>query len=160
MSPQTETSLRFTGGYPPLPVVVFAFGLAALMWFLYRRELKFVSSRFAQVPAILRSLAVFILVLALAGPILRHVTTLRQLGRVVVAVDSSASMQLTDEAAGATPGTAKTRFLRAEDLLLKGTTPLLKKLVVKKFLHPRYNPRNLRSLTPGSPSIAIKSKTQ
>ena len=128
MSPQTETSLRFTGGYPPLPVVVFAFGLAALMWFLYRRELKFVSSRFAQVPAILRSLAVFILVLALAGPILRHVTTLRQLGRVVVAVDSSASMQLTDEAAGAAPGTAKTRFHRAEDLLLKGTTPLLKKL--------------------------------
>ncbi|MFC5454191.1 hypothetical protein [Prosthecobacter fluviatilis] len=124
----TETTLRFTGGYPPLPVLVLAFGLAALMWFLYRRELKYVGSRAAQVPAILRSLAVFILVLALAGPILRHVTTLRQLGRVVIAVDSSASMQLTDEAPGAAAGTSKARFQRAEDLLLKGATPLLKKL--------------------------------
>jgi hypothetical protein len=128
MTPQTETTLRFTGGYPPLPVVLLAFGLAALMWFLYRRELKFVGSRAAQVPAVLRSLAVFILVLALAGPILRHVTTLRQLGRVVIAVDSSASMQLTDETADKSAGTAKARFQRAEDLLLKGTTPLLKKL--------------------------------
>jgi uncharacterized membrane protein len=125
MSPQTETTLRFTGGYPPFPVIVIAFGLAFVMWFLYRRELKFVSSRFAKVPALLRSLAVFILVLALAGPVLRHVTTLRQLGRVVIAVDSSASMQLTDDNGNKS---AKPRFQRAEDLLLKGTTPLLKKL--------------------------------
>jgi hypothetical protein len=125
MNPQTETTLRFTGGYPPLPVIVVAFGLAVLMWWLYRRELKFVGSRFAQVPAILRSLAVFILVLALAGPVLRHVTTLRQLGRVVIAVDSSASMQLTD---GTDEAKSKSRFHRAEDLLLKGTNPLLKKL--------------------------------
>jgi hypothetical protein len=124
----TETTLRFTGGYPPLPVVVVAFVLAGIMWWLYRRELKFVSSRAAQVPAILRSLAVFILVLALAGPILRHVTTLRQLGRVVVAVDSSASMQLTDDTADKTASASKSRFHRAEDLLLKGATPLLKKL--------------------------------
>ena len=125
MSPQTETTLRFTGGYPPFPVIVIAFGLAMAMWFLYRRELKFVSSRFAKVPALLRSLAVFILVLALAGPVLRHVTTLRQLGRVIIAVDSSASMQLSDDS---DEKSAKSRFQRAEDLLFKGTTPLLKKL--------------------------------
>ncbi|MCB1278586.1 vWA domain-containing protein [Prosthecobacter sp.] len=128
MSPQTETTLRFTGGYPPLPVILLAFGLAGLMAWLYRRELKFVTSRFAQVPALLRSLAVFILVIALAGPVLRHVTTLRQLGRVVIAVDSSASMQLTDETADKSAGASKSRFHRAEDLLLKGATPLLKKL--------------------------------
>ncbi len=125
MTPETETTLRFTGGYSPLPVVLIAFGLAGVMWFLYRRELKFVSSPFAKVPALLRSLAVFILVLALAGPVLRHVTTLRQLGRVVIAVDSSASMQLNDDVGG---GTGKSRFQRAEDLLFKGGTPLLKKL--------------------------------
>jgi hypothetical protein len=125
MNPQTETTLRFTGGYAPLPVIVLAFGLAALMWFLYRRELKFVSSRFAKVPAILRALAVFLLVIALAGPVLRHVTTLRQLGRVIIAVDSSASMQLTD---GTEDKSSKTRFHRAEDLLLKGASPLIKKL--------------------------------
>jgi hypothetical protein len=128
MSPQTETTLRFTGGYPPLPVILLAFGLAGLMGWLYRHELKFVSSRFAQVPAVLRSLAVFILVIALAGPVLRHVTTLRQLGRVVIAVDSSASMQLADETADKSGSTSKSRFHRAEDLLLKGATPLLKKL--------------------------------
>ena len=125
MTPQTETTLRFTGGYPPFPVIVIALGLAVAMWFLYRRELKFVSSRLAKVPAILRSLAVFILVLALAGPVLRHVTTLRQLGRIVIAVDNSASMQLSDDS---DEKSAKTRFQRAEDLLFKGTTPLLKKL--------------------------------
>lgn len=125
MNPITETTLRFTGGYPPFPVVMTAFGLAVAMWFFYRRELKFVSSRLAKVPAILRALAVFILVLALAGPVLRHVTTLRQLGRVVIAVDSSASMQLSDDS---DEKSAKTRFQRAEDLLFKGATPLLKKL--------------------------------
>ena len=97
MTPTTETTLRFTGGYPPLPVILGAFVLAAAMWFLYRRELKFVASPLAKVPALLRSLAVFILVIALAGPVLRHVTTLRQLGRVIIAVDSSASMQLSDD---------------------------------------------------------------
>ena len=125
MTPETETTLRFTGGYPPLPVVLLAFGLAGAMWFLYRRELKFVSAPLAQIPALLRSAAVFILVLALAGPVLRHVTTLRQLGRVVIAVDSSASMQLNDDP---NDGSAKTRYQRAEDLLFKGGTPLLKKL--------------------------------
>ncbi|MBE2285974.1 MAG: hypothetical protein IAE77_21130 [Prosthecobacter sp.] len=132
MNPTTETSLRFTGGYAPLPVILLAFGLSALMWFLYQRELKFIGGRFAKVPAVLRALAVFLLVIALAGPVLRHVTTLRQLGRVIIAVDSSASMQLTDDngdqtASDANPG-AKSRFQRAEDLLLKGTTPLVKKL--------------------------------
>ena len=125
MNPQSETTLRFTGGYPPLPVIVVAFGLAGLMWWLYRRELKFVGSSFAQGCLIRRERFGFLLVLALAGPILRHVTTLRQLGRVVIAVDSSASMQLTD---GTDEAKSKSRFHRAEDLLLKGTNPLLKKL--------------------------------
>jgi len=124
----TETTLRFTGGYPPLPVLALAFGLAALMWWLYGRESRFGSGALAKVPALLRSLAVFVLVMALAGPVLRHVTTLRQLGRVVIAVDGSASMQLTDEATEKSATTTKSRYLRAEDLLLKGTTPLLKKL--------------------------------
>lgn len=127
MNSQTETTLGFNGGYPPLVVVLSGLGLAVLMWFLYRRELKFVAGRWAQVPAVLRALAVFLLVLAFAGPFLRHVTTLRQLGRVVVAVDSSASMQLTDDMEDKS-ASAKTRFQRAEDLLLKGANPLLKKL--------------------------------
>ena len=108
----TETTLRFTGGYPPLPVLAAAFGLAALMWWLYGRESRFGGGALAKLPALLRSMAVFVLVMALAGPVLRHVTTLRQLGRVVIAVDGSASMQLTDEAAEKSATTTKSRVRR------------------------------------------------
>ena len=130
MTPTTETTLRFTGDHPVIAVWVLAVALALAMWFLYRRELKFHDSPFAWVPAVLRSLAVFILVLALAGPVLRHVTTQRQLGRVIIAVDASASMRLEDgeKAPAATAKDSKTRFQRAEDIIFKGTVPLLQKL--------------------------------
>jgi hypothetical protein len=121
MNPTTETTLRFTGDYPVTTVWLLAFGLAAAMWFLYRRELKFVGSAWGWVPAALRCLSVFLLVLALSGPVMRRETTQRQLGRVVLAVDTSASMKLEDEGGVA-------RLLRAEKMLLGGTTPLLKKL--------------------------------
>lgn len=131
MNPTTETTLRFTGDWQTLPVFLAAFGLAALMWFIYRRELKFHGGRFVWLPAMLRSLAVFVLVLALASPVLRHVTTQRQLGRVVIAVDASASMNLTDDskgADGATIRSAATRYQRAQNLLFSGAQPLIQRL--------------------------------
>lgn len=132
MNPTTETTLHFTGDYPALAIWALAFGLAAAMWFLYRREVKLLGSPLAWVPAALRSLAVFILVLALSGPVLRKETTQRQLGRVILAVDTSASMKLEDEAISSDPGAAPAnttaRLTRAERMLLAGNTPLLKKL--------------------------------
>ncbi len=137
MNPTTETTLRFTGDYPVMAIVGVALVLALAMWFLYRRESKFHSSRFAWVPAALRSLAVFILVLALSGPVMRRETTQRQLGRVILAVDTSASMKLEDDltAKESGPGDAsaarqspEARLTRAEKMLLSGSTPLLKKL--------------------------------
>lgn len=141
MTPTTETTLRFTGDYSVMGVWAAAFGLAALMWFLYRREAVPGGGLAARLPAAARSLAVFILVLALSGPVLRRETTQRQLGRVVLAVDTSASMKLEDDlapaAAGAeaaVPATAgggrgsQPRLQRAEQLLLGGVTPLIKKL--------------------------------
>lgn len=131
MNPTTETTLRFAGDYSVVTVWVLAFGLSALMWFLYRRELKFQTGRFAWVPAACRTLAVFLLVLALSGPVLRRETTQRQLGRVVLAVDTSASMKLEDapaEAAEKTSASSDSRLTRAEKVLLGGSTPLLKKL--------------------------------
>ncbi|GEP44363.1 VWA domain-containing protein [Brevifollis gellanilyticus] len=145
MNPTTETTLRFAGDYSVITVWALAFGLSALMWLLYRRELKFQTGRFAWVPAACRTLAVFILVLALSGPVLRRETTQRQLGRVVLAVDTSASMKLEDdvdrtfqfgpgEDGEATRKTnsevhsADSRLTRAEKILLGGNTPLLKKL--------------------------------
>ena len=93
---KTETLLRFTGDWPVLPVLGVAALLALVMFFYYRRELRFHQGPARWVPALLRALAVFILALTLSGPVLRHVTTLRQLGRVVLAVDASASMSYTD----------------------------------------------------------------
>jgi hypothetical protein len=128
MTPTTETTLRFAGDYPVIGVWVLAFGLAAAMWFLYRREMKFLSGPLAWVPAACRTLAVFILVLALSGPTLRRETTQRQLGRVVLAVDTSASMKLEDDASDKKNASSDSRLIRAEKILLGGTTPLLKKL--------------------------------
>ncbi|MDZ4287081.1 MAG: vWA domain-containing protein [Prosthecobacter sp.] len=134
MQPTTETTLRFTGDYPVITVWALAFGLAAVMWFLYRREAKLHGGPLAWLPGALRSLAVFVLVLALSGPVMRRETTQRQLGRVVVAVDTSASMKLEDaaveksETTGSATQSGIPRFTRAERLLLAGTTPLLKKL--------------------------------
>ena len=96
MPPTTETLRRFTGDWPLLPVVGVALALAVLMYLLYRREIRMRPDPWVRLPAVMRSLAVFLIVLALAGPVLRHVTTTRQLGRVVIAVDASSSMKLTD----------------------------------------------------------------
>ena len=130
MNPTTETTLRFTGDWPVLPVFALATGLALLMLLLYRREVRLHPGPLAWVPAILRSLAVFILILALAGPVMRHVTTFRQLGRVIIAVDASASMKLTDAVAGeaSSPATESSRWQRLERLLFDGASPLIGKL--------------------------------
>lgn len=129
MNPVIETTLRFTGDYPALGVFALALGLAAAMWFLYRRESRHQTGPATWLPALLRSVAVFILVLALSSPVLRRETTRRQLGRVVVAVDTSASMKLEDTGPDAPAGShADSRLIRAEKLLLGGASPLLKKL--------------------------------
>ncbi len=139
MNPVTETTLRFTGDWPLVAVLLAALGLSGLMLWLYRREIRLHPSRMAWLPATLRALVVFILVLALAGPVLRHITTYRQLGRVIIAVDASASMKLEDtpittELSGTRQPAVRTggepsRFERAEHLLFGGATPLLKKLI-------------------------------
>lgn len=146
MPPTTETTLRFAGDHPVIGVWALAVGLAVLMGWLYRREMRFQSGPLAWVPAACRTLAVFLLVLALSGPVLRRETTQRQLGRVVLAVDTSASMKLEDDVAALTAaspasgesnaaeaGAAQTRSMesrlsRAEKILLAGATPLVKRL--------------------------------
>lgn len=143
----TETLLRFTGNWPVGPVLGAACGLALLMFFYYRRELRMHTGPSRWVPAVLRALAVLILVLALAGPILRHVTTFRQLGRVVLAVDASASMSFTDDTLslnkkGATPAPepaaptetsrrSQSRFALVEKALLDPTNSLVRKISQK-----------------------------
>lgn len=143
MNPETtSTMLRFTGDWPALPVFGLALGLGVLMFFYYRRELRFHTGPSRWVLPLLRSLAVFILVLCLAGPVMRSVTTFRQLGRVVIVADASASMSFTDEIAGnpasgaaapkPSPSTAATsRFTRVEKSLLDPAGSLIRKLAEK-----------------------------
>lgn len=119
---QTETLLRFTGDWSAVPVFALALALAAAMFFYYRRELRYHSGVSRWMPAALRALAVFILVLCLSGPVLRRVSTFRQLGRVVIVADASASMNFTDSEGTKPVNQAQkteTRFTRLEQALLK-----------------------------------------
>jgi uncharacterized membrane protein len=122
MNAVTQTTLRFTGDWPLWPVLGAAVGLGLLMYVLYRREIKFHPDRGARIPAVCRALAVVLLVLALAGPVLRHETTQRQLGRVILALDASESMRLTDGES------TTTRWQRLNDLLFKSKPSLLTKI--------------------------------
>lgn len=131
----TTTTLRFTGDHPAWMILPVALGLALIMAWLYSRELRRAQNphgKRAWLLVLLRSLAVFIAVLTLSGPVLRHTTIDRNLNRVVLALDASSSMRLTDEESplDARGGTADsqldlTRWERAQELLFKGPQPLL-----------------------------------
>ena len=133
MTPEepSQTMLRFTGDWPVWPVLGVASALALVMFLYYRRELRQHEGISRWMPALLRALAVFLLVLCLAGPVLRNVTTHRQLGRVVIAVDASASMSFADGNAGKTKAAGsriESRFARAEHALLDPANSLVRKL--------------------------------
>lgn len=127
MNATHRTALRLTGEYPAALVLLAALSAAALMWWLYRRERS--AAPVHWLPAACRSLAVFLLVLAFSAPVLRHETLTRRLNRVIVALDTSASMRLEDPAAGKPEGQpSPTRMERAQRLLLQPQTGLLSQL--------------------------------
>lgn len=88
------TELRFAGGLPLWVVVSIALLLALLAWLLYRRELR--EGVMGWVLPTLRALAVLLIVLMLSGPELVHRSGSEQRGRVVLLIDRSASMGVTD----------------------------------------------------------------
>ncbi|MCB1225523.1 MAG: hypothetical protein KDK99_06910 [Verrucomicrobiales bacterium] len=97
------------------------------MALLYQREVRRqgLSRRRGWLLTLLRSGAVFLAVLTLAAPVIQHRTTVRQLGRVILAIDASESMRLTDEE----PGTEDlSRWDRLQRLLLEGSPSLLAQL--------------------------------
>lgn len=134
----TTTALRFTGDHAPWLVLLVALVLAGIMALLYRREIRRSPVPLGWLLVLLRSLAVFIAVLTFAGPVLRHTTIDRQLNRVVLALDASSSMRLTDEEPASTTtnspltsNTSSSRWDRLQSLLFSGTTPLLPALVAE-----------------------------
>lgn len=98
MPESEQTTLRLLGDWSALGGIAAALGLGALAWWLYWRESRQRPDATAWLLPTLRALAVMLVVLILTGPVLQHERTVRQLGRVVMLVDATQSMELTDEA--------------------------------------------------------------
>ena len=91
-------TIRFLGLLPLGWTIALAVVVCLLMWFVYRRE----SRRGVEAPLswllpLLRTLALLLLLLTLAGPVLRHRYTEGELGNVVLLIDGSESMSLNDK---------------------------------------------------------------
>lgn len=90
-------SLRFVSDLSIYFVAPLAIALAAAAWWLYRRQARRgVSGGLALVLPLLRAAAVLLIVLMLAGPVLRHRQVIGELSRVLVFIDTSRSMSITD----------------------------------------------------------------
>jgi hypothetical protein len=90
-------SLRFLGDWNPWLGAGLALALGAFAWVLYRRETRQHASRLAWVLPLTRTLVVLMAVLMLTGPVLHHRKVIGERGRVLIFVDGSASMGLTDD---------------------------------------------------------------
>jgi hypothetical protein len=94
---RTVTDLRFIGDWGVWLAVVMALALAGAAWWFYRRETHAQEGRARWLLPLLRSAIVFFIVLILAGPVLHHRKTIGDLARVLVFVDASKSMGVTDD---------------------------------------------------------------
>ncbi|MBI5772396.1 MAG: VWA domain-containing protein [Verrucomicrobia bacterium] len=91
------TELRFIGEWNPWAGLLAALVLAAVAWIFYWRETRTRTDTARWLLPTLRALVVFFIVMMLTGPVLHHRKTLGQLARVLLFVDASESMGLTDE---------------------------------------------------------------
>ena len=109
----TET-IRFTGQWPPLAVAMLALVAAAAVVAWYARESRSLASPYHVLLPALRGAAVAMAILTLAGPVWHRREVIGTLGRVIFAVDTSASMSLTDSSDDASDAS---RLQRASRLL-------------------------------------------
>lgn len=91
------TSIRFTGDWSVWLGVAAAVLVGAFTWRVYRRETRGREDFCRWLLPGLRTVAAVLLVLMLTGPVLSHRKVLGQLAKVLLFVDNSASMDLTDE---------------------------------------------------------------
>ncbi len=91
-----ETSLRFVGDWPWWVGVGLAVVLGGVAWVFYRRETRPINRWLNWLLPTLRALAVIMLVLMLAGPVLHHRKVIGQLSRLLLFVDGSKSMGFAD----------------------------------------------------------------
>jgi hypothetical protein len=89
-------ALHFGGEWSPLPAFLVAAALGCAAFLLYRRETRFHANRWCALLPWLRAGAVFLVVLMLSGPVIRHRRMQGQLTRLLFCVDGSQSMGFSD----------------------------------------------------------------
>ncbi len=91
------TSIRFVGDLPLWAGLLLALVVALGGWRYYRRESYDLPGRLRWGLPLMRSLAFFLAVMILTGPVLHHRRVIGELGRVMVFLDTSGSMEATDD---------------------------------------------------------------
>ncbi len=91
-----QTTLRFAGDWPAWAGVGAALVLGGLGWVFYLRETRRHSGLQRFLLPTLRAVAIGMMALMLAGPVLHHRKIIGQLSHLFLFVDGSASMGLTD----------------------------------------------------------------
>lgn len=90
--------LDFAGGLAAWQGLVIGLIAALMAWRWYRRDVRAHVQRWARLALpVIRALVVFAVVACLTGPVLTHRRQEGQLGRILVFVDGSQSMELNDE---------------------------------------------------------------
>ena len=92
----SSTTLRFMGDWPLAGTLVLAVLIAGAAWWLYWRETRTRKGILRWLLPTLRSLAILWLLLMLSGPVLHHRELIGELARVLMFVDNSQSMSVTD----------------------------------------------------------------
>jgi uncharacterized membrane protein len=90
-------SLRFVGDLPFWWAFLIASLASILCWRYYRQERHDLTGHLRWILPTLRSAAFFLVAFVLAGPVLHHRKVIGELGRVLIYLDSSQSMSVTDE---------------------------------------------------------------
>jgi hypothetical protein len=109
------SSLRFLSDWPwPLGITLAA-GLALLAWWLYRRETRHTAGPVGWLLPLLRSLAIFLLLMTFLEPVIHHRIRQGEPGKITFLVDASESMTIADDPDASA---SRSRYRRAVDLLL------------------------------------------
>lgn len=120
------TEFHFLGALPTPLGILLVVVLAALAWWLYRREVFDFPKPYSWLLPTLRSLAIGLAVLMLLEPTLRYRYFEGTPTRLQVWVDSTESMQESDQRSTETKP-AKSRYDRAIDAVTSGDSPQLEK---------------------------------
>ena len=120
-------SLRMLSDWPWPVGFLIAVALAVIAWLIYRRETRTLSNHHRWLLPLLRSGAIFLLMLTFLEPVIHHRQREGNPGKITFLIDGSQSMSILDDPK-VTGGPRKSRFDRAVHLLLRNEQLSLEKL--------------------------------